>query len=272
MSKNGHNGDGLPGSLAAFMLSHLKMPEAQDYPRPPCPPEPVKLPEETTRTTSYETRTIESNSEIPAVIKAMKETGCAHGEIKEVVAILANKHQPSYDNRTSLVRESDAELKLRRKKEYDKAYQKRRYEARARDPELKILVRDKNSEVSIKEVVIDTEEVDKKKKVRASIVYSKEFDSFWLSYPRTPSMGKFEAWKVWQKLPAEERALAAGAVPKFVAWLKTQKADYPVVHACRFLSKKRFDGFQTPVAKTVDFKSEEYQRARQEALNAIKGT
>jgi hypothetical protein len=101
----------------------------------------------------------------------------------------------------------------------------------------------KNSEVSLKEVVIESEERKKEKKVRASVVYSKAFDSFWLSYPRTPSMGKFEAWKVWQKLPAEERALAAAAVPKFVAWLKTQKADYPVVHACRFLSKKRFDGF-----------------------------
>lgn len=153
MSRNG-NGVRLHPNLMAVM-SGLRMPEIQDFPRLPAPIEPdltgIEDPNDpyvqTSYEKSYESRTSEPESEVAAVIRTMKETGCAHEEIKEVVAILANKHQPSYDNRTSLVRESDAELKIRRKKEYDKKYQRARYVPRARDTESKNLVREVSSQL-----------------------------------------------------------------------------------------------------------------------------
>lgn len=78
------------------------------------------------------------------------------------------------------------------------------------------------------------------KKVRT---YSAEFDQqFWQPYPRTPVMSKAEAWTQWKKLSETDRAQAIAALPRFKSWLAT-KPDHPVVHACRFLSQRRFDGF-----------------------------
>lgn len=264
-TNNGHDKEDLPGrmpgGLSAFMLSHLIIPKqgepSQDSVKNDAAMKALTNaigdPAETSYEVSYESRTSDAESEIAAVIKTMKETGSAHEEIKEVVAILANKHPPSYDNRTSLVRESDAELKARRKKEYDRKYQRERYQRLARDPESKILVRDENRDISIVskvETLKGSKEEDKKESkrdsgIRARASYPDDFEKFWREYPRTPAMGKAETFAAWKKLPSEERNLAAAAVPKFKAWLKTQKPDYPVVHAVRFLSKKRFDGFQT---------------------------
>jgi hypothetical protein len=107
--------------------------------------------------------------------------------------------------------------------------------------------------------------------------YPADFEAFWKSYPKTPAMGKAETYGVWKKIPAEERQLATAAVPKFVAWLKTQKPDYPVIHACRFLSKKRFDGFQTKPALPVNAPpwerqgiTEDQWRKNMEAANGSK--
>jgi hypothetical protein len=72
--------------------------------------------------------------------------------------------------------------------------------------------------------------------------YTEEFEEkFWKPYPRTPIMSKKEAFDVWVKLTPEDRALAIAAVPKYLAFLKS-KPDHPAIHACRFLSKRRFDG------------------------------
>lgn len=74
--------------------------------------------------------------------------------------------------------------------------------------------------------------------------YSDEFENeFWKPYPRTPVMSKAEAWKAWQKArSADERAKIIAAVPQYSAYLKT-KPDLPAVHACRFISQRRFEGF-----------------------------
>jgi hypothetical protein len=93
----------------------------------------------------------------------------------------------------------------------------------------------------------ETEREEEKKEcpARGRTVYSPEFEEFWKSYPKTPNMSKSEAWKAWQRLSSEDQNLAAKAVPKFIAWLKA-KPDHPVVHVCRFLSQRRFDGFNEP--------------------------
>lgn len=79
---------------------------------------------------------------------------------------------------------------------------------------------------------------------RARVGYSAEFEKqFWQPYPRTPVMSKAEAWKAWQKLSEEDQAKAIKAVPLYVSWLRS-KPDHPAVHACRFLTQRRFDGFE----------------------------
>lgn len=81
-----------------------------------------------------------------------------------------------------------------------------------------------------------------KANVPRKIVYTPEFEAFWKAYPTDQNMSKLEAFQVWQKMPVEERELAVTALPPFKTWLKAQPADYRCVHACRFLSKKRYEG------------------------------
>jgi len=61
-------------------------------------------------------------------------------------------------------------------------------------------------------------------------------------------MSKAEALKAWQKLSPEDHEAALKAVPGFIDWARKQGPDYRMVHACRYLSKRRFDGFQAQEA------------------------
>lgn len=78
---------------------------------------------------------------------------------------------------------------------------------------------------------------------RVRTPYPEAFSKFWKAYPITQIMSKKVAFTEWQRLSEEDRAAAFEAVAPFIAWLKAQK-DHPVVHACRFLSQRRFDGFR----------------------------
>ncbi len=91
----------------------------------------------------------------------------------------------------------------------------------------------------------ETDKEDRPKRVRT--LCSDDFENFWKAYPRTPNMSKSEAWKAWQRLSDEDRVAATAAVPKYISFLRS-KTDHPTVHACRFLSQRRFDGFNEPVA------------------------
>src|SRR6185312_937036 len=95
------------------------------------------------------------------------------------------------------------------------------------------------------------------KATRTKNGYSEDFEKFWQSYPRTPTMSKSEAWKAWQKLSAEDRVLAVRAIEPYKLHLRS-KPTLETVHACRFLSQRRFEGFQDlpPVpAKVFDIKA-----------------
>lgn len=71
---------------------------------------------------------------------------------------------------------------------------------------------------------------------------SVDFEDFWKAYPRTPVMSKQQAKAEWRKLDETERIAARKAVEPYKSWL-AGKPDHPVVHACRFLSQRRFEGF-----------------------------
>jgi hypothetical protein len=88
---------------------------------------------------------------------------------------------------------------------------------------------------------------------RTAKTYPEDFERFWSAYPTDANMSKFEAAKVWARLPAEERELALHAVPAFREYCR-KRPDYRPIHAERFLSKKRFEGHATPCAteKTIE--------------------
>jgi hypothetical protein len=80
--------------------------------------------------------------------------------------------------------------------------------------------------------------------------YSDEFETkFWLPYPRSPTMAKKEAWREWMKLGPEQRSAACQAIEPYKRYLRT-KPTLETVHACRFLSQRRFEGF-TDAASTA---------------------
>lgn len=72
--------------------------------------------------------------------------------------------------------------------------------------------------------------------------YTPEFEAFWRGYPEREGMSKKEAFDVWRRLPEVERQEATKALPAYRAYVEGQRKkrpDFPVVHACRFLSKRR---------------------------------
>lgn len=78
---------------------------------------------------------------------------------------------------------------------------------------------------------------------RTKAAYSEEFEAkFWQPYPRSPTMSKSEAWREWLKLGPEQRSAACQAIEPYRRFLRT-KPNLETVHACRFLSQKRFEGF-----------------------------
>lgn len=81
------------------------------------------------------------------------------------------------------------------------------------------------------------------KPTRTKLEYSEQFEKkFWMPYPRSPNMSKPEAWKAWQKLPPDKQAKSCQAVGPYKLYLAS-KRDLEAVHACRFLSQERFEGF-----------------------------
>jgi len=71
--------------------------------------------------------------------------------------------------------------------------------------------------------------------------YPEDFEAAWKAYPRTQNMSKAEALPPWRKLSPKDRELVIRSIPNYIAFLKT-KPDLEVIHFCRYLSKRRFEG------------------------------
>jgi hypothetical protein len=72
---------------------------------------------------------------------------------------------------------------------------------------------------------------------------------FWKPYPRTPTMSRKDTLSAWLKMTPTDRDAAAQAVPKYAKWLAAERAkrpDMPAVHAVRFITQRRFEGFLEP--------------------------
>lgn len=76
-----------------------------------------------------------------------------------------------------------------------------------------------------------------------------DFEHFWKGYPRTPTMSKKETRAAWDKLTKADRDAVLIAGPKYARWLageRAKRADTPAVHAVRFITQRRFEGFNDP--------------------------
>ena len=80
------------------------------------------------------------------------------------------------------------------------------------------------------------------KPVRTRNDYPDDFERFWQGYPRDALMSKSQAAKQWGRLSPDDRAKAINSLPAFRAYC-SQHTDYRPVHAERYLSTRRFDGF-----------------------------
>jgi hypothetical protein len=74
--------------------------------------------------------------------------------------------------------------------------------------------------------------------------YAADFEKFWSVFPTDPGMSKSIAAQAWAKLSDEDREAATVCVPAFKIWASEQGENYRMLHACRYLSQRRFEGFK----------------------------
>ncbi len=96
-------------------------------------------------------------------------------------------------------------------------------------------------------------------RVRSPKKFSEDFEQFWKAYPTDKLMSKAKAGAYWPKLSPEDRALAIAAIPGFREHCR-KNPTYRAVHAVRFLSERRFEGFKS--AEVLDPEKVAEQRDR----------
>lgn len=86
------------------------------------------------------------------------------------------------------------------------------------------------------------------KPVRTRNVYPSEFEVFWKEYPTDSLMSKKAALESWRRLADDDREALMMSLSAFRAYCESN-VDYRPVHACRYISQRRFDGFFETAAK-----------------------
>jgi hypothetical protein len=77
--------------------------------------------------------------------------------------------------------------------------------------------------------------------------YPEAFETFWRDYPTDALMSKKRAFAEWKKLSPPDREAARAAIAAFKDYCRKYPAYRPI-HAERFLSQRRFEGFAAPPA------------------------
>lgn len=262
MIKNGHNGEGVPGSLAAFMLSHLKMPEVHDFPRLPIPPEFHRnVPPELSAKTA-EGKTLE----------AMLDNGLSLDDAAKAIKALGENSTgiPPEFHRT-IVKDPVAE----KRRAYDRE-RKRRKKSAAKNG-AGIPPEHKNG-VYISSLTSLLKEEDTKKESKSSGIRASEwFEKFWLVYPKrlggNPRKPAQDQFTIALKNGHDPEVIIRGAEGYAAECKKSNIVGTAyVAHARTWLRQQRWNDYQQPTLAAADFNSEEYQAARRRALDAIKGT
>jgi hypothetical protein len=72
--------------------------------------------------------------------------------------------------------------------------------------------------------------------------YPEDFENFWKSYPTDSLMSKAKAFDQWRRMAAADKCAAQAAIPAFRDFIKA-RVNYRTVHAQRYLSERRYEGF-----------------------------
>lgn len=107
----------------------------------------------------------------------------------------------------------------------------------------------------------------KTRAARKRPAYPEDFEDFWKAYPTDPLMSKKEAGAAWTRLSTEDRVAARGAVAAFRAHC-ARMPDYRPLHAVRFISQRRFDGYANGAGNSA---SAELRRIAEETGMKIVG-
>jgi hypothetical protein len=78
-----------------------------------------------------------------------------------------------------------------------------------------------------------------------SKIFSGDFLEFWNGYPTDPLMSKKKAHEIWRRMRESEKRAALSSLPAFRAFVARQD-NYRVVHAWKYLTERRFEGFDEP--------------------------
>ncbi len=97
---------------------------------------------------------------------------------------------------------------------------------------------------------VRTESLKSTKPAKRRHSYSDRFSEFWTAYPTDALMSKAAAGKAFEGLTVEDQDAAIASIPAFKAYC-SQHVDYRPVHAVRYISQGRFEGFNK-AAKQVD--------------------
>jgi hypothetical protein len=69
------------------------------------------------------------------------------------------------------------------------------------------------------------------------------FDEFWAAYPTDALMSKKAAADAFNRLSDQDKQKATDSLPAFKVYCSSHP-DYRPVHACKYLTQRRFDGFE----------------------------
>jgi len=100
----------------------------------------------------------------------------------------------------------------------------------------------------------ETDVSDQKAKSKKRISYPDDFAAFWKAYPTDPLMAKKTAYAQWKGLDEDDRLKAISSIAAFVSFCQSNP-KYRPVHACRYLSERRFDGFSQTVERVASIAS-----------------
>lgn len=89
--------------------------------------------------------------------------------------------------------------------------------------------------------------------------YPEDFEEFWSIYPTDRIMSKALAAKEWARLSPDDRRAATASIPGFLEYCRRQPT-YRAVHACRYLSQRRFDAANLPIPPPVKSDAQDGRR------------
>lgn len=190
--------------------------------------------------------------EVEAILSALHEKGVLEND----KFVGWEKHQPQREDNSSERVRAYRDRKAAEAKTETPTLEMKRTVTQCNAPDTDTDT-DKNisylSETSSDAQVLEFPELGKQAKPkRQRNAYSAAFEEFWQAYPTDPLMSKANAAKQFERLSDEDQRRAINAVPDFRAHCH-KNPDYRPVHAERFISQRRFDGFARGSPEAIPF-------------------